>query len=227
MTQIYVPEVTRRSLQREVMDFTSIYYERLLPALGDIESQAEEFMNRRYEDYLEGFDPWDCVDPSSLAEQALTNGINYYEYLSLGKYLLTSSWHATLYHLFEQQLKCFLFHEMSHYYKLDFAAFCKNLKDIKKLLKDHGIDVEQLPCWSRIHELRLLCNVIKHSDGWSADELRRCNPGLFRQHDDAKLMSLYKSTLLEESLAIDETTLKGYEEAIISFWDEIPERSYA
>ena len=40
-------------------------------------------------------------------------------------------------------------------------------------------------------------------------------------------METYNTTLLEETLTIDETTLQEYKEALLSFWDETPERSYS
>ena len=75
--------------------------------------------------------------------------------------------------------------------------------------------------------MRLLCNVIKHGDGDSALELHGVNPSLFKIEDGFEHIDLYRTTLLEETLAIDTTTLKGFEDAIYKFWDELPERSYS
>jgi hypothetical protein len=40
-------------------------------------------------------------------------------------------------------------------------------------------------------------------------------------------METFKTTLLEETLSIDEKTLQNYSEALLYFWDEIPERNYS
>lgn len=69
----------------------------------------------------------------------------------------------------------------------------------------------------------LLCNVIKHGDGDSAKRLRKIKPALFKQEDNIDYMKIYKTTLLEETLNLNEMTLQNYRDALLSFWDEIPE----
>ena len=57
----------------------------------------------------------------------------------------------------------------------------------------------------------------------------RKNPDLFRKGgfpSDRDLMDLYKTTLLAETLNIDETTLEQYKDKLLAFWKEVPERSY-
>jgi len=71
--------------------------------------------------------------------------------------------------------------------------------------------------------LCLLCNVIKHGDGDSAKRLRKIKPALFKQEDNIDYMKIYKTTLLEETLNLNEMTLQNYRDALLSFWDEIPE----
>ena len=75
--------------------------------------------------------------------------------------------------------------------------------------------------------MSLLCNVIKHGDGKSAKELRKIKPTLFKQEGNIGHMEAFKTTLLEETLNINETTLQNYREALLSFWDEIPEKNYS
>jgi len=118
---------------------------------------------------------------------------------------------------------------MSRVCNIQFETFCTKLVliEIKKKFKFHNVDIESFSCWPQIEELRLLCNVIKHGDGKSAEELRKINPALFKQEDDIDYMKTYKTTLLEETLSIDEKTLQNYREALLSFWDEIPERNYS
>jgi hypothetical protein len=42
-----------------------------------------------------------------------------------------------------------------------------------------AIDVRVQDFWSDFRELQFVANVIKHGEGWSADELRKINPALF------------------------------------------------
>ena len=75
--------------------------------------------------------------------------------------------------------------------------------------------------------MSLLCNVIKHGEGPSAKELRKIKPTLFKQEHGTEYMKTFKTTLLEVTLRVDEKTLQNYSEALLSFWDEIPERNYS
>jgi len=233
-SQLYVPEMTRKYLKSEILSYVKIYFEKLLPVFRDIESEADKFSTDFYDNFMNQPAHDEYIDPSSIAEQALEMGIEHYSYLKLGKYNLTATWHATLYQLWEQQLRLFLFREMSHVYNLEFKTFCTTIAEIKKEFAFHNVDIETFVCWSKIDELSLLCNVIKHGPGNSAEHLQKINPALFRKEPilfdkekEINYMATYNTTLLEETLTIDETTLQEYKEALLSFWDEIPERSYS
>lgn len=226
-SQLYVTEMTRRYLKSEISDYIEIYFKKLLPVFKDIESDADKCANDFYDNFMSQPASDDFIDPSSIAEEAEDIGIEHYSYLKLGKYSLIATWHATLYQVWEQQLRSFLFREMSHVYKIQFETFCTNLPEIKKKFKLHNVDIESFSCWPQIRELSLLCNVIKHGDGKSAKKLRKIKPTLFKQEDGTDYMKTFKTTLLEETLCIDEKTLQNYSEALLSFWDEIPERNYS
>lgn len=233
-SQLYVPEITRAYLKSEIAFYVEIYFQKLLPVFNDIENEADKLANDFYDNFMNQLADDEYIDPASIAEQALEMGIKHYSYLRLGKYNLTATWHATLYQLWEQQLRLFLFREISHVKKLEFKSFCTTMNEIKETFALHNVDIESFGCWSKISELRLLCNVIKHGAGDSSEKLRKLNPSLFRKEPalferekDIDYMDTYKTTLLEETLNIDQTTLQQYKEALLSFWDEIPERNYS
>lgn len=226
-SQIYLSKIKRRVLKSEISDFIKIYSQKLLPVFRDIENDAEKYVNKFYNDSMSQPAYDDSIDPASIAENALDEGIDYYSYLKLGKYNLTATWHATLYQVWEQQSRLFLFREMSHVYKIQFETFCTNLSEINKKFKFHKVDIESFSCWPQIKELRLLCNVIKHGGGPSGRKLRKIKPELFTQEDGTDYMKTFKTTLLEETLNINETTLQSYRDTLLSFWDEIPERNYS
>jgi hypothetical protein len=233
-SQLYIPEITRRYLKSEIQFFTEIYFQKLLPVFKDIEGEADKLANEFYNDFMSQPANDEYIDPSSIAEQSLNIGIEHYSYLKLGRYNLTASWHATLYQLWEQQSRLFLFREMSHVKRIEFDTFCNNLSEIKKNYKFYNVEIEKFTCWTRIEELRLLCNVIKHGPGDSAKKLREINPTLFRREQalfdkekNIDYMESYNTTLLEETLNINETTLQQYRDILLSFWDKIPERNYS
>lgn len=226
-SQLYLPEITRRYLKSKISDYVEIYSQKLLPVFKDIESDANKIRDDSYDNVMSQPAYDDFTDPSSIAEEAEEIGIEHYLYLKLGKYNLTATWHVTLYQVWEQQSRLFLFHEMSHVYKIKFEIFCTKLSEIKKTFKFHNIDIESFSCWPQINELSLLCNVIKHGDGDSVKELRKIKPTLFKQEDGTDHMEIFKTALLEETLNINEITLQNYKEALLNFWDEIPERNYS
>ena len=226
-SQLYVTEMTRRYSKSEISDYIEIYFKKLLPVFKDIESDAKKHVHNFHDNIMSQPACDDSIDPSSIAENAQEEGIDYYLHLKLGKYNLTATWHATLYQVWEQQIRRFLFRETPHVKKIKFERFCTKLSEIKEKFKLHNVDIENFSCWPQINELRLLCNVIKHGDGKSAKELRKIKPMLFKQEGGTDHMKIFKTTLLEETLNIDEKTLQNYTEALLSFWDKIPERNYS
>ena len=226
-SQLYLPEITRRYLKSVISDYVEIYLKKLLPVFKDIESDADKYANDFFDNFMSQPACDDSIDPASIAEEAEDIRVDHYLHLKLGKYNLTATWHATLYQVWEQQLRQFLFQEMSHDYNIQFKTFCTKLSKIKEKFKFHNVDIENFSCWPEINELRLLCNVVKHGDGKSAKELQKIKPTLFKQEDGTDYMEIFKTTLLEETLNINEMTLQNYRDALLSFWDEIPERSYS
>lgn len=234
-SQLYVTDTTRAYFKAEIASYAETYFQKLLPVFKDIENEADKKSDEFYNNFMNMPAYDDCIDPASIAEKALEIGIEHYSYLKLGKYYLTATWHSTLYQLWEQQLRLFLFCEMSHVLNINFKAFCaKGIDEIKKKFQSHNVVIENFSCWPKINELRLLCNVIKHGDGDSSEKLRELNPALFRKEPalferekDIDYMDTYKTTLSEETLNINQATLQQYKEALLYFWDEIPERNYS
>jgi len=221
--------MTRRYFKSEISSYVDIYFEKLLPVFRNIEDDADKYASEFYENFMSQPAYDDSVDPASIADKSLDIGIEHYSYLKLGKYHLTATWHAMLYQLWEQQLRSFLFREISHVRKIDFKGFCKDFGEIKDELKFHNVDIKSFSCWGKIDELRELCNVIKHGDGRALNRLREINPSLFKKGSviAVDLVELYKTSLLEETLNVNEITLEDYRDALLSFWDEIPERNYS
>jgi hypothetical protein len=229
-SQLYVPEHTRRYFQSQISSFVEIYSQKLLPVFQDMEKEADKCAHDFYDDYMNQPSYDDSVDPASIAEEARDIGIERYCFLKLGRYHVTAAWHAMLYEFWEQQIRSFLFREISKDKPTGgFKKFCDKLEKIKTQLELHNVDIENCLCWHKIDELRLLCNVIKHSDGTSLDCLRKKKSGLLKKGSvvEVEVIDLYRTSLLEETLNIDETTLQDYKDALLSFWERIPERSYS
>lgn len=65
--------------------------------------------------------------------------------------------------------------------EIPFNKFCtKGIEDIRDEFLAFDQDLEKFSCWGKISELRLLSNVIKHRDGWSATQLKQLKPDFFK-----------------------------------------------
>jgi hypothetical protein len=77
-----------------------------------------------------------------------------------------------LYHLFEQH------REMFARLARDFEA--RGARNFEEFLRTSGIEASGFPEWTKLNEeLRFVANVVKHAEGWSAEELRKRRPDLF------------------------------------------------
>ena len=226
-SQLYLTENYRYFLIGEVRTIVEIFSTRVFPVFDNIEEEAESYSESFFEAVMAA-EQDDSADPADIADSATEAGIAKYTSLSLARYALLASAISTLYHLWEQQVRFFLFEEMRHVYKIEIAEFCTNgINGIKEYFKQHRVDVEALRCWAKLDELRLLCNVIKHGDGISASQLLARSPSFFIEaYRSGERKLPIHSTLLEESLVLSKATFNDYAKAIDSFWRELPERSY-
>lgn len=134
------------------------------------------------------FNP-DYHDPSDFAEEAWEAGIEHYEGTALMKYNTRLMWISTLYQFWEQQVRKFIYEEVTRTHsfidkkgkEILFKQFCtRGIDDIKEAFLGFDQDLEKLGSWERINELRLLANVIKHGAGWSATQLKLLRPDFFK-----------------------------------------------
>jgi hypothetical protein len=216
--------------------FAKTYHERVIPIFSSLEEESQAIADEKYEDLGRYFNP-ENDDPADYAEMAWEAGLEHYESMSLMQYNMRLMWISTLYQFWEQQVRKFVFEEVTRTHKfidkkgndVDFAGFCTHgIDDIKEEFNEFGIDLEKLNSWSRIEELRLLANVIKHGEGWSATKLKELRPDYFDAGIiSTDLLDLYKTTLGERVLNIDDSEYEIYCDAIIQFWDELPEVMYS
>jgi len=234
--QLYLDNRIRKMLKEPFETFAKTYHERVIPIFSSLEEESQAIADEKYEDLGRYFNP-ENDDPADYAEMAWEAGLEHYESMSLMQYNMRLMWISTLYQFWEQQVRKFVFEEVTRTHKfidkkgndVDFAGFCtRGIDDIKEEFNEFGIDLEKLNSWSRIEELRLLANVIKHGEGWSATKLKELRPDYFDAGIiSTDLLDLYKTTLGERVLNIDDSEYEIYCDAIIQFWDELPEVMYS
>lgn len=234
--QLYLYDSLRQSFKDSIRLFIETYSTRIAPVFDNIDEEAREAAQKYYEEMGTFFNP-DYHDPGDFAEQAWERGYDYYDGLSLMQYNTRLMWVATLYQFWEQQVRKFLYEEITrthtipdkHGNETPYEKFCtKGIDDIKEYFLYFNQDLEMLDAWESLNELRLVANVIKHGPGWSATELQKLRPDFFvSEITNVNLIELYKNTLNDRVLNIKDKDFIRYGEALIQFWDELPERLYS
>lgn len=234
--QLYLDNRIRKMLKEPFETFAKTYDERIIPIFSSLEEESQTIADEKYDALGRYFNP-ERDDPADYAEMAWEAGLEHYESMSLMQYNMRLMWISTLYQFWEQQVRKFVFEEVTRTHKfidkkgndVDFAGFCtRGIDDIKDEFNEFGQDLEKLKSWPKIEELRLLANVIKHGEGWSATKLKQLRPDYFDAGIiSADLLDLYKTTLGERVLNIDDREYKIYCDAIIQFWDELPDVLYS
>ena len=173
--QLYLDNRIRKMLKEPFETFAKTYHERVIPIFSSLEEESQAIADEKYEDLGRYFNP-ENDDPADYAEMAWEAGLEHYESMSLMQYNMRLMWISTLYQFWEQQVRKFVFEEVTRTHKfidkkgndVDFAGFCtRGIDDIKEECNEFGQDLEKLISWSKIEELRLLANVIKHGEDWS------------------------------------------------------------
>lgn len=227
-SHLYLHDLLRKYYKSEIHSFVEVLNKKLFPAFLNIEAESDDIADEYYEAVCQS-DGIEDYDLAEAAEVAFEKGLDHYLCSNLVKYEFTAMSIATLYILWEQQVRRFLYREMRHTFEIDFTRFCtKGIKEIKDYFAYHNLNIESLQCWDKIDELRLLCNIIKHGDGTSADQLLAKNSNLFKPEFNKSQDGLpLETTLLEETLNISQDLFNDYASILISFWNELPERAYS
>ncbi len=103
-----------------------------------------------------------------------------------------------------------------------------NSNEAIKALQENGIDVTKFNCWTKIDELRLVANTVKHADGESAEELKELRPDMFKHPDSmlsiqmsAKLVGPVYLPLFGEGLYITQDEFDSYVITVKEFWNDL------
>ncbi|MDF1616129.1 hypothetical protein [Petrocella sp. FN5] len=229
--QLYLDNRIRKTLTEPFETFAKTYVEKVIPIFSSLEEESQAIADEKYNSLGRYFNP-ESDDPSDYAEMAWEAGLEHYESMSLMQYNMRLMWISTLYQFWEQQVRKFVFEEVTRTHtfidkkgnEISFDSFfSRGIDDIKDEFKEFGQDLEKLSSWSKIEELRLLANVIKHGNGWSATRLKQLRSDFFDSGIiSTDLLDLYKTTLGERVLNIEDCEYKIYCDAIIQFWNDLP-----
>ena len=227
--ELYLHEHQRNNFKKDITNIKELFFERIYPTFLNAEQEAERYQDTLWNDLMEqpcGED--DIIDPSVIVESIQEEGFDKYEILYLMHYRTIGMWIACMCQVWEQQLYAFIIQEerINHIRYAD-SDKKKGFQFAKDVFEYHNQPFESMQCWGKLKELRLLVNVIKHAEGDAEQRLRKIRPDYFTYDGgigEIDLLKLYHSTLLEPTIQIKGQDFIDYYNAIISFWDELPER---
>lgn len=158
------------------------FSERILPAYGDIEKEADAAAEAYFNEGLNAAAGIDELEmeydefEERVYESSQGHGERVYSDLEFVRRQVTGLAIAGLYHLWERLLKEFLRRQRAEEEeKIHAAEFDK----LVKLLAQYGWNVGKEEFYADLNTLRLIANAVKHGDGKSCDKLLATAPDLF------------------------------------------------
>ena len=97
-----------------------------------------------------------------------------------------------------------------------------NLEQCTKMFDEYDFEIKKLNVYNKIDELRLLQNVLKHSEGNSKEKLSKKRPDYFIKKDS--IFAMYKNTIIDATLNISDEDFKEYVNAIKEFLNLFPNK---
>jgi hypothetical protein len=226
---VWLPKHKREQFISIYKNFEEKYGKAMNTLFFDIEGNAKKHKEELAEEYSTAFN-YENVDPGDIYQQIEEESYEYYKSEKLMEYNLHLSLLSTVYQIFEQQLRGFIYSEVNHSTSSvrtikDFPKFGVNMGQIKKAYKLISYDLTITPQWETINTLSDLINTYKHGDGHSAKRLYENNPDFFLKayYGDERVMDVELTTNGEIVFDIEKIGFKSYTHALIEFWENFPE----
>lgn len=208
--------------------FVSQARQRLFTQFNDDEMKkaADAHAEATWEAMGRHFDP-ERHDPGDFAEQAYEAGTDFYLSLCSMQEQVLFAMLVSIFHRWERELRDWLVREMKHWLRDETAfrrVWSSSFVEVINLLKDLGLDVRKKPYYKALDACRLLVNVHKHGDGKSLDDLKRLYPNLIASdYEIAESGGTALSWKDHSDLRISIEQFEVISEAIIQFWNDVPE----
>lgn len=97
-----------------------------------------------------------------------------------------------------------------------------NFNQCTKMFDAYNWKIKKLNVYNKIDELRLLQNVLKHSEGTAKEDLIKKRPDYFIEKES--VFAMYKNTIIDATLNISDEDLKNYVDAIKEFLNLFPDK---
>ena len=189
----------------------------------------DERANEKADEFFNKYPGNEYTDPGDVADWANDHSLAWWETMVSLRQSMVNLLAAGLYHLIEQQLGA-LSRDCAYERVRD-----TNLDVVKTwYMTNLGIDLPSLEPWTKLHELRLVANSVKHAEGGSAKQLRGLRPDLFQNpafaHIRAEMGARWldrqeslATPLAGEDLFVTEDDLRNYSAAAVALFEGIVE----
>src|SRR5699024_8250574 len=218
-----MPEFLRCSIIRGHIFYIEQATELLLEQFAALEKDenAHAFIEKYVQANSYRFDP-DFHDSSEFYEEAFEQLLALHD---LGGQVRLSVV-AGMYHEWEKQLRKWLVAEVRHWHtgeNVPQAIWKANFEQIMDMLEGLGWNIKTQDYYNKLNECRLVVNVYKHGAGASFDSLRAHFPEYFPISNTHSYSLNYTDST---SLTMNIKQLEAFSNAIVSFWENIPENIY-
>jgi hypothetical protein len=212
----------------EINAFADCLMSKILPAFENLNDEAEKIEQEELTRLGAIANP-DSFDMGDIAEMARDRAVSHYLLMTGMFQGIINLFTTGLYHMFEQQF--FMLHRRELLTKdEEDKTSLINMCKVAELLRASGIEITSFSSWSKIDELRLVANTVKHADGYSADKLKCCRPDLFINPDPVSKVFLpgqfmilrqVFQPLTGKDLFVTVSDLSSYVAGIKQLWFEL------
>ena len=219
----------RQSLIDGHMFYVEQATKRLLSQFNNIEKEADKASDDWLESRSQYFDP-DRHDPGDFYESATEAGIEFYQLLSDMRDRTRLSVVAGMFHEWDKQLREWLAREIRHWNHGDYVAreiWRADFEKVADLLEslDRGVGGKQY--FKTLDACRLVVNVYKHGAGVSLNDLKQRYPEYLAnplKHAGGSWPGM--EYLDHTHLIVSDVQLQRFADAIVEFWQGMPENIY-
>jgi hypothetical protein len=226
---VWLPRHKREQFISIYKNFEEKYEKAMKTLFFDIEGDVNQYKEELAEEYNTVFN-FEIDDPSDILQQIEEDTLEYYRSEKLMEYNLHLSLLSTVYQVFEQQLRGFIYSELNHATnsirtKENFPDFGFNMGEIKEAYKFINYDLTKTSQWDTVKTLSDLVNTYKHGDGRAARRLYQNRPNFFLKayYGGERVMDVELTTNGEIVFDIERINFKSYTRSLIEFWEEFPE----
>lgn len=217
-------EPFRASLLKSHSFYVEQAKKRLLSQFENMEAEADKYSEDWLEQQGQYFNP-DTDDPSDYYEQAHDASIDFYLMLENMRKSTRLSVVAGMFHEWDKQLRDWTTKEVRHWNQgeeVKSAIWNARFEGLIDLFEGVGWQIRSKDYYVPLNRCRLVVNAYKHGDGVALEEIKKDHPE-FLTHPWSFGPALLPYAN-HEDLKIEEAHIDEFSNAIIEFWNDVPDR---